>query len=147
MHATMRARALPAILLLVAAAACGVRTERIDRYVEDLVTIQHGLYGQVTEVDDVGNEEETAPRYLPGFAVDAFEVPLGAELGSPVASTSSRLPRAFYELSLPAGDHVVCSSFKRCVVITLGAGELMRLDYEFSFGPGWSSGTPWPSTQ
>jgi hypothetical protein len=130
-----------AALMLAASAGCEGGAYSIDHRVEDLVTIDHGLYGQVTAVNDVGNVEES---YLPGFAIDAYEVPPGTELGAPVAITSSRLPRGFYEVALPAGDHVVCTRFLRCVLVTLAEGELRRLDYELGVGPGWSGGTPWP---
>jgi hypothetical protein len=136
-----RTHRVVAALALALVVGCGGRDATLDRHVEDLVSIQHGLYGQVTAVDDVGSP---APTYLPGFGVEAFAVPAGTTLGAPEASTTSAA-RGFYELALPTGDHVVCSSYGRCVVVTLADGELRRLDYEFSVGPGWSAGTPWPS--
>ncbi len=123
------------------AAACGSRTETIDRHVEDLVTIDQGIYGQITQLDDVG---EHRPSYLPGFGVYVYAVPPGTELGEPVAGTSSEASRGFYEVALPTGDHLACTSFQRCVVLTLAQGERLRLDYEFSVGPGWSTGAVWP---
>jgi len=131
-------RLLPALWL--ALATCGEDLP-IDRHVEDLVTIAHGIYGQVTTVDDVG---EPMPAYLPGFAIGVFAVPAGSVLGNPVATATSGA-RGFYEIELPAGDQVLCTAFERCVLVTLVAGELSRIDYEFSLGPGWSRGSPWPA--
>ncbi len=123
------------------AAACGSQTETIDRRVEDRVTIEQGIYGQITSVDDVGEHE---PQYFSGFGVFVYAVPPGTELGEPVANTSSEASRGFYEVALPASDHVVCTTFRRCVVVTITEGQRLRLDYEFGPGPGWSSGTSWP---
>ncbi len=135
-----KARLRPSVLVILglAAAACG--RERSDPQPEDLVTIAHGLYGQAISVNDVGDPNE---QYLAGFAIDAFAAPTaGGALGAPQASTSTDA-RGFYQLELPAGAYVVCTSFGRCVLISLADGELVRLDYEFGVGPGWSLGTPW----
>jgi hypothetical protein len=109
--------------------------------VEQRVTIQQGIYGQVTSLDDVGRHE---PQPLGGFPIYVYDVPAGTVLGAPTASTASETSLGFYEMALPSGDHVVCTSFQRCVVVTIRAGQRLRLDYEFSVGPGWSSGAPWP---
>ncbi len=133
------ARSIPCLALL-ALVACGSERKTVDRHVEDLVTIAHGLYGQIITVNDVGNTDEA---YQPGFTVDVYALPSGVALG-PVLATATSGDRGFWELGLDAGDYVVCTAFQRCVAVTLASGELLRLDYELSVGPGWSAGTPWP---
>lgn len=143
MNASVR-RSLSAALLLAALAACGRDDHHgIDRHVEDLVTIDHGVYGQATYVDDVG-DPAAATSYLPGFGIEVYPLPLSVTLGAAVATTASRADRGFYQLELGPGDYVVCTQFHRCVAITLADGARTRLDYEMSVGPGWSAGTPWP---
>ncbi len=45
--------------------------------------------------------------------------------------------RGFYELELETGDYWVCTSFRRCVDVTIEEQTLLQLDYEFGAGPGW----------
>ncbi len=115
---------------------CGGRS--VDPHVEDLVTIRTGIYGQVTSVNDVG---DTDSDYVRDFGVDVFQVPAATELGAPIAHTASA-GRGFYQLEIEPADYVVCSAFRRCVRITVG-DQPLRLDYEISVGPGWSTGTTW----
>jgi hypothetical protein len=135
---------LLAVASALAASACGDEERTLDRHVEDLVTIDQGVYGQITSVSDVG---PSAADYLPGFTVEVYVVPVGTERGTPVASTASEASRGFYKVSLSAGDHLVCTASGSCVVVTLAAGEVLRLDYESGPGPGWSRGTSWPAAQ
>ena len=135
----MRARfgwAATAGLLL---AGCG--GNGIDRHVEPLVTIDQGIYGQATSVNDVGDPDV---QVLWGFEVDAFAVPSsGTELAATEGSATTA-SMGFYEIALPAGEHVVCTASRRCVTATVPQGGLVRLDCELSVGPGWQGGTPWP---
>lgn len=73
-----------------------------------------------------------------------YDVPSGTVLGAPTASTVSESSIGFYEIALSNGDHVACTSYERCVAVTVSEGQRLRLDYEYSVGPGWSSGAPWP---
>ncbi len=128
-----------ALASVLAVTACGDDAS-IDRNVEKYVTIQQGIYGQITSLDDVGSDND--PKYLPGFGVDVFAVPAGDALADPIASAVSN-GRGFYEIDVPAGEYVICSSFRRCVSISVAQG-LLRIDYESGVGPGWSQGTSWP---
>jgi hypothetical protein len=133
-----------AIFVALAALGCGGGGEGIDRHVEDLVTIDQGIYGQITSADDVGDADHA---YLAGFGVDVYTIPDGTVLGTPLANTVSGQERGYYELALDAGDWLVCTRFQRCVIVTVAAGQRLRLDYEFSNAPGWSRGTPWEPPQ
>ncbi len=142
----MRARVrrwLPS-LALAAVLGCDHQGGGIDRHVEDLVTIDQGIYGQVTSVNDVG-APDTA--YVPAFPVSVFPVPDGIVLGSPIASAETGPDRGFYQVALDAGDWVVCDWARRCVTASVGPAQRLRLDYEIGPGPGWSNGTPWTPPQ
>ncbi|AEI68721.1 putative lipoprotein [Corallococcus macrosporus] len=56
---------------------------------------------------------------------------------SDVGSVTSN-EEGFYEFALEPGDYRICTTFERCTDFTVGTGEAVRLDYEFSVGPGWS---------
>jgi hypothetical protein len=120
------------------ALACGGHTPPT---IDQRVTIQQGIYGQITSSNDVGPPER---QHVGEFQVNVYDVPSGTVLGAPTASTVSDDSLGFYEISLPKGDHVVCTSFQRCVLVTVFDGQRLRLDYEISVGPGWSRGAPWP---
>jgi hypothetical protein len=44
----------------------------------------------------------------------------------------------FYEVALPAGDHWVCTTFRRCMALTVPPAGSVALDYDAGVGPGWS---------
>ncbi|WP_426749677.1 carboxypeptidase regulatory-like domain-containing protein [Myxococcus sp. Y35] len=54
-----------------------------------------------------------------------------------VASVTSN-GDGFYEAALEPGSYRICTSFERCTDFSVGAGEVVRRDYEMSVGPGWS---------
>ena len=97
------------------------------------------IYGCVTQSNDVGNPPpSTSP--LSGFSVEVFpsEPPSTPGDGlAPLIGTTSDL-RGYYEVGLPSGSCWLCTSFRRCVEVTLPAAERMALDYDFGAGPGWS---------
>ncbi len=47
----------------------------------------------------------------------------------------------FYQCGLPTGPHEICTSFGGCRTFEVGERQCVRLDYEFSVGPGWSRPT------
>jgi hypothetical protein len=103
----------------------------IDRAVERRLTIAQGLYGQTTSQDDIG---VNPARYFP-MPLDIFS-PKG---DGPALVTAKSDSRGFYEIALEPGAYRACTSFKRCTRFTIERGKCVRLDYEFSVGPGWSS--------
>lgn len=109
--------------------------EEFDPYVEDLLTISQGIYGQTTSHDDVGYNPIVVNS---DFTVLAYtsQPPENLNGAEPFASDISD-ERGFYELALEPGEYWICTAFGRCIQLTLGT-ELLRLDYEFGVGPGWS---------
>jgi len=57
---------------------------------------------------------------------------------SPLATATSD-GVGFYEFPLTPGDYSLCTSFRRCTALHVETGQCVRLDYEFSVGPGWSA--------
>jgi hypothetical protein len=110
-------------LLFLSACSTGV-----DRNVESKVTITTGVYGQTTEVDDVGTHP--SPTY------HTMQIELQHPDSAPVASATSG-EQGFYELAAEPADYRICTTFGRCLAITVVAGQRLRCDYEFSIGPGW----------
>lgn len=109
--------------------------EEYDPYVEDLLTISQGVYGQTTSHDDVGYNPVVVNSHFTVLAYTS-QPPQNMEDAEPYASDISN-ERGFYELGLEPGVYWICTTFGRCVELDLGT-ELLRLDYEFGVGPGWS---------
>lgn len=110
--------------------------EGIDREVEMFITINQGIYGQVTTYDDVG----PGPlEYVEGFGLHVYLTEPSLDPGdfSGAVLEIRSIENGFFEIDLAAGNYYVCTTFKRCVVVEQREGELLRLDYEFSVGPGW----------
>jgi hypothetical protein len=113
---------------------------------DKLVTIQQGVYGITTSQDDVG-DHPVLPMGgfsilvygdLPPVSVDTGVLPIAPP---PLVETRSD-PSGFYQLELDARRYVFCTSFLRCIWLEVSPGQRVRLDYEYSVGPGWSPGDP-----
>lgn len=111
-------------------AACSEASPGIDRQVEDRLTISSGVYGQTTSLDDVGNN---SPQYYP-MTLSVFT---SQDHNAAVASATSD-QRGFYQIQLAPADYAICTSFDRCSPVSVTDRQCVRLDYSFSFGPGWS---------
>ena len=114
-----------------ALASCGAANTGIGRQVETRLTINSGVYGQTTSVDDVGNHSpEPCPMTLSVFNSQDHNI----------AFASARSDQAgLYQIQLSPGDYTICTSFGRCTALPVLTGQCTRLDYEFSVGPGWSA--------
>lgn len=44
----------------------------------------------------------------------------------------------FYEIEMENGEYFVCTTYLRCTEIEILSGQLLRCDFEFGAGPGWS---------
>lgn len=116
--------ALP--VMAVGGSACG------DSNPLDALSIAQGVYGLTTYADDVCTWEcDTGPMSMT-FSLRA----LPGE--TDVASVRSSR-EGFYEVALEPGSYRICTTFERCRDFTVEEGQLVRLDYEFSVGPGWSA--------
>jgi hypothetical protein len=122
----MRIRTLaPATLLLL---GCG-----LDGDIEDRVTIEQGVYGQLTTYNDTA--PILATTYL-SWPVRVYSAPRGTS--EPLATTESD-ERGFYEVALAPGAYEVCVSDRQCHAFTLLAGQRLRLDYQSPFDR-WQEG-------
>ena len=111
--------------------ACGEANTSIDRQVESQLTIASGVYGQTTSVDDVGSN---SPQYFP-MTLSVFN----SEDHNAALANARSDERGFYEIQLSPGEYTICTSFDRCTPLPVSDGQCIRLDYEFSVGPGWSA--------
>lgn len=101
----------------------------VDRHVEGRLTISNGVYGQTTSQDDVGdNPVEYHPMTLY----------VSSQGDSEHLATVTSDEVGFYEIPLSPGKYSICVSFGRCSDFELADQQCVRLDYEFSVGPGWS---------
>lgn len=104
----------------------------IDRDVEDQLTISSGVYGQTTARDDVAayNPIEYHQMSLAVFS--------SIDRTTPIANVTSSV-NGFFEVALSPGDYAICTAFQRCSEFSVADGQCVRLDYEFSEGPGWAA--------
>ena len=118
------------VVLWIFGCASDNAAAEIDRRVEDRLTISTGVYGQTTAQDDVGNDPvEYNPMTLSVSARGD---------STPLAEVTSD-DNGFYEIPLSPGNYSICTSFGRCTDFEVGEGQCVRLDYEFSVGPGWAT--------
>ncbi|GHG70631.1 hypothetical protein [Comamonas sp. JC664] len=115
--------ALP--LIALGGSACG------DANTLDALSISQGVYGLTTYAEDVCTGKCDAGPKSMTFSLRAL--PGETDVGT---VTSSR--EGFYEVALEPGGYRICTTFERCTDFTVEAGQLVRLDYESSVGPGWS---------
>ena len=110
----------------------------IDRHIEPDITIQQGIYGQLTMTSDVAGQDSTI--YKDGHA-EAFDRTTLASLASVDADASG-----VYQLDLPPGSYLVCVNRAPA---THGAGNpgpctnvdwnngRVRRDWEGNLSCGW----------
>ena len=132
---TFKLSVIGAALMSISLTSTACFEEEFDPYVEDRLTVSQGIYGQTTSHDDIGYNPVVVNS---DFTVLAYtsEPPQNLDGAQPFASDVSD-ERGFYELSLQPGEYWICTTFGRCIQLDLGT-ELLRLDYEFGAGPGWS---------
>ena len=125
------------VLISYSCVGCSSDDEKINREIEDLLTITQGIYGQATSYDDVG---DNPVRYNPGFRIEVFDQIPSFDPADGIEPLQSVVAgeRGFYEIELETGSYCVCTTFRRCLSADIFESELLRLDYEFSAGPGWS---------
>lgn len=99
---------------------CGV-----DPAIEDLVTIQQGVYGQTTYYNDTVPTSHTYERYT----VRIYAAPV-ADLPPLTELVSGEEGRGFFEAELPPGEFEVCVNARKCQPFTVASGETVRVDYE-----------------
>ena len=118
------------LLILLALSSCEDHEEstKINKDIEDKISIKQGIYGLTYSVNDAGNTNE---KIISDFRVIIKQ-------GLDVDTVRSDW-RGIYQTNLNPGEYEICTSFGRCTTISLG-NEIMRCDYEFSVGPGWSCG-------
>ena len=109
----------------------------INRDVKDLLIITQGVYGQVTSQDDIGSNPV---EYFPEFRIDIFdyEPSDNPNDGAAIHLSAESDDRGFFEAQLKTGTYWICSFFRRCTTININENKIIRMDYEFSAGPGWS---------
>jgi len=118
-------------LFAVGVSACASASAGgIDRHVEDRVTLSTGVYGQTTSQDDIGDSPVKYKQMMLSVSAGAGDPPLATQTSDGVG---------FYEFPLTPGDYSLCTSFGRCTALHVETGQCVRLDYEFSEGPGWSA--------
>ncbi len=101
------------------------------------ISIAQGVYGLTTSYDDVG---DNPIEIYSGFNIDVFYEKPSSDLNEdvvPLASAESD-DNGFYEIALQSGEYCVCTTFRRCLNVSIQENEALRLDYEYSVGPGWS---------
>jgi hypothetical protein len=102
-------------------------------------TVSTGIYGCVTQTNDVGTGGEVDPKVLPGFSVQVFQEqppPTPDDGLLPLAVTKSD-GLGFFELRLAPGSYWLCTSFRRCSAVAVVASTPLRANYDFGEGSGW----------
>lgn len=105
------------------------------------VTIVQGIYGMATKHDDVGANPVVAWKDARFIVYANCPAGSGYDPDNPVIAEVTSDYSGFYQLPLDPGDYVVCTAFQRCTTVTVAPNSRVRLDYEFSVGPGWSNST------
>ena len=105
----------------------------IDRDVENRLTISSGVYGQTTAQDDVGVNPVEYNRMTLSVSSQGDSAHLAEVTSDDIG---------FYEIPLSVGSYAICTSFGRCADFEVVVGQCVRLDYEFSVGPGWETAKP-----
>jgi len=104
---------------------------------DELLTISQGVYGQATKLDDVGENDIVSYE---GFGIDVFDEPPSTDPddGMETLVSTETVDQGFYEIELDTGNYCICTTFRRCVSVNVVENRLLRIDYEFGVGPGWS---------
>ncbi len=120
--------------------SCGNSSDGITACRSRSPALAESVYGCITQSNDVGNPPPPASP-LSGFSVDIFQStppPTPDDGLSPYVETKSDTS-GYYEIGLTSGNYWICTSFRRCVTLTVPATMCVALDYDFGAGPGWSS--------
>ena len=132
-----------ALLLLAGCSNKSAETDKIAACRARSPVQTEGVYGCVTQSNDVGNPPPPASPYA-SFPVEIFqsEPPPTPDDGlTPFAQTISDT-YGYYEVGLAPGTYWICTSFRRCSKLVVPTGTCVALDYDFGVGPGWSLRTP-----
>lgn len=107
-----------------------------DSEVESSITISQGIYGITTSSNDVGGgNSETYPEFNIDIFTEEPSSDLDIDTGLLVSLQSD--DNGFYEVELEIGDYYLCSSFRRCITVSINENDVSRHDYDFGAGPGW----------
>lgn len=140
---------LPGILLVAALvlSGCGSDGDRgqaatIRECKATLPSIGQGVYGCTTSSSDaIQAGPDPQPSLIRNLGVAVYartEQPPNENGAPPIASTESN-EMGFYQLELAPGTYWLCARPFRCTDIGIGAGQLLRRDYESGGAPGgWS---------
>jgi hypothetical protein len=127
--------------VLLGAAACGT-TEELNRCIDDRVTIQHGVYGQLINGCDT---EDCTASYAVGMELrvyDADPTPVNGTQGQGTYDTGTTLTpikrtsagaEGFYEIALAPATYYLCTNSCAQLVL-LASASRVRLDW--ASGPG-----------
>ena len=127
---------IPCFLLLLVGCGSSDRERLVKACRAATPSIQQGVFGCVTSVDDTG---PPSPEPVANFAVRVFAAgtrPDQDDDRPPLASTVST-EIGYFELPLKEGDYWICTSFYRCRELRIPANTVVRRGYEIGIGSGW----------
>jgi hypothetical protein len=132
----------PSLLCVVSLAAIGCGNG-LSRCIDDRVTIEQGIYGQLVSGCDT---PDCSPSYAVGLSLRVYDsdpTPATGPPGNAViydeGTTLTPIARVasggegFYEIALPAGTYYFCAN--SCARINLSASP-PRVRYDWTSGPG-----------
>ena len=121
--------------------ACGGDENNNDNEVPNIendVSIQQGVYGQVTSVPDF--VPNNGPSVVSDFSVDIYLAMPNLNStppDTPFLSTNTN-HKGFYELPLQTGTYCLCAGPDDCTQLVINEDDLERADYAFSLIGAWS---------
>jgi hypothetical protein len=126
-----------AIAVLVTLTGCGSSDNSPADCLAREPSISTGVYGCVTETNDVGTDRSA--HVFPGFEVQVFadEPPPTPSDGLEPLATAKTDSLGFYQMALDPGNYSLCTAFRRCTAIHLAADAPSRKNYEFGLSMGW----------
>jgi hypothetical protein len=125
-------------LLVCAAIGCG-SSDAARECEAQSPTITTGFAGCVASEDDVGDPPPPATATA-NFEVAVYLTEPSSDLKDGVEPDFDTHTDAhgFYQVTVPPGVYWLCTAFRRCTKQEVRPMSVVRLDYSFSAGPGWS---------
>ena len=127
------------VFVLFVAVGCGSSGDGggIDRDVEKYITIENGIYGQVTIVNDVGNNDAS---YMEGSKINIY-MKDDELIESNIVASGTSDAFGFYEIELSDSSYKICTITNQCKNLDLGMAQIVRCNYEIGVISGWDCGT------